>query len=181
MNTYFNNKANAPLEILDLVNQNDEIIGEVVREDANSNPKLFHREVAIVLVDNQSRILLQKRSKYKTINPGMWSITAGHVIKGKDLLVTAHQELREELGIDTELIFIRKVLQKYAWESHFMNYFLGKYNNEEIKIEETEVEEIRFFSKKELDKFISEGGNVNLKHMKIFNDYWEGKFKGIKL
>lgn len=169
--------ANKPGEILDLVNENDEIIGEVVRKDANSNPKLIHREVAVIIVDSQNRVLLQKRSEYKTVNPGMWSVTAGHVLKGESLLATAHQELKEEMGFDKDLVFIKKNLQEYDWETHFMNYFLCKYNGEEINIEPAEVSEVRFFSEEELADFIKSGGNVNLKHMGIFKEYWEGEFK----
>ncbi|MBU0975145.1 NUDIX domain-containing protein [Patescibacteria group bacterium] len=169
-------KANQPGEILDLVNGNDEIIGEVIRKDANSNPKLTHREIAVIIVDDKNRILLQKRSGFKTVNPLMWSVTAGHILKGDEALGTAHIELKEKLGFDTDLVFIKKVLHKYPWESHFMNYFLGKYNNEEVKIEKAEVEETRFFSKAELENFIKKGGDVNLKHLEIFNDYWQGEF-----
>lgn len=169
-------KANKPEEILDLVNEDDQIIGEVIRKNANSNPKLIHREIAVIVVDDKNRILLQKRSEYKTVNPGMWSVTAGHVLKGEDLFVTAHSELQEELGFDTELVFIKKVLHKYKWETHFMSYFLGSYNGEKIKIETSQASEIRFFAKKELEDFIKKGGNVNLKHLEIFNSYWLGEF-----
>ena len=41
-------KANFPDEILDLVDKNDKIIGEIVRAEANSDPKLFHREVGVL-------------------------------------------------------------------------------------------------------------------------------------
>ena len=55
-------KANKPEEVLDLVNANDEVVGTVIREEANTNPKMTHREVAVILVDDQNRILLQKKS-----------------------------------------------------------------------------------------------------------------------
>jgi len=168
--------VNKPKEILDLVNENDEIIGEVVRKDVHSNKELIHREIAVIIVDSKNRILLQKRSDYKTVNSGAWSVTAGHVLKGENLLVTAHQELKEEVGFNTNLVFIKKVLHRYEWETHFVNYFLGRYNGEEINIEQAEVSEARFFSEEELNAFINDGGNVNLKHLGIFKEYWQGKY-----
>jgi len=39
-------------------------------------------------------------------------------------------------------------------------------------VEPAEVSEVRFFSKEELDGFIKGGGNVNLKHIEVFNDIW---------
>lgn len=177
MSTYFNNKANNPEEILDLVNEKNEVIGEVLRKVANSNPKLIHMEVAILIYDKKGRVLLQKRSKFKSINPGMWSVVAGHVTKGEDLLETAHKELQEEIGFDVKLDFVKKELQKYDWETHFMNYFLGQYSGEKITLELAEVEEARFFSKDELKKFINSGESVNLKHLGVLNEIWKLKYK----
>ncbi|MCB9813447.1 MAG: NUDIX domain-containing protein [Pseudomonadales bacterium] len=165
--------ANKPEEILDLVDENDEIIGEVVRKKANSSPNLIHREISVIIIDKNNKILLQKRSKYKTVNPNMWSLTAGHVLKGDDLLETAHRELEEELGFDTSLIFINKKLQKYVWETHFMYYYLGIYDDEVINFESTEVSETKFFSQAELKEFIKNDGLVNLKHIKILDECWD--------
>ena len=169
-------KANKPEEVLDLVNANDEVVGTVIREEANTNPKMTHREVAVILVDDQNRILLQKRSHYKTVNPGMWSVTAGHVLKGENTLETAHTELQEELGFDTELVFITKALHTYDWETHFMYYYVGRFVGQTITLESAEVEETGFFSEAELDAFIANGENVNMKHVEVFKEYWHGAY-----
>ena len=169
-------KANKPAELLDLVDANDKVIGEVIREEANTSPSNTHREVAVILVDSQNKILLQKRSHYKTVNPGMWSVTAGHVLKGEDTLEAAHTELQEELGFDTELVFITKAFHTYDWETHFMYYYVGIHTGQPIVLETAEVAETRFFSEADLDVFIAAGENVNTKHVRIFKEYWQGKF-----
>jgi len=171
--------ANKPEELLDLVNQDDVIIGEVIRKDANSNPSLTHREVGIIIIDQDNRILLQKRSKYKTVFPGMWSITAGHILKGENPDQTAHQELTEELGFNSKLIFLDKEFHKYDHETHFMYYYLGKYQGEKIVLEEAEVEKIAFYSKGDLSDLIASKQEVNVKHLpiinKIFDKYYQDK------
>ena len=170
------NKANQPDEILDWVDDQDRVVGEIVRSKANSDPKYAHREVGILLVDKDERILLQKRSKYKNENPSVWSITAGHILAKGDPEITAHQELEEELGFDTKLIYLDKILKTYPWETHFTYYFLAKYDGQKIVLEPAEVEKVDFFSKAELDDLINSKEKVNTSHLPIFNKFWAGEF-----
>ncbi|NCN87753.1 MAG: NUDIX domain-containing protein [Candidatus Pacebacteria bacterium] len=162
-----NDTANKPEELLDWVDDNDQIIGQIVRKKANSNPKYIHREVGVLIFDQDNRVLLQKRSQYKNVFPGMWSITAGHILSGEQPLATAHTELKEELGFDTDLTFLKKELHRYDHESHFMYYYLGRYNGEKLVLEKAEVEKTSFFSKDELEKLIESNKLVNKLHLPI--------------
>ena len=56
-------ETNSPEEMLDIVNENDEVIGEALRKHANTDPTLIHREVNIIIYDSMKRVLLQNRSK----------------------------------------------------------------------------------------------------------------------
>lgn len=169
-----NDLANKPNELLDLVDENDQIIGEVIRKDANADPKLIHREIGVIIVDDQNRILFEKRSKYKKVGPGVWSIPAGHVLKGEGIEVTAHQELLEEIGFDLDLTYLGKKLRRYKNESHFTNYFLGKYSGQKIKIEPAEVEKARFFSKKDIEIAEKSGEVFNHNHFDMFEQVLSG-------
>ena len=168
-------KANQPDEILDWVNEQDEIIGEVNRKLANSDPKYIHREVGILLLDSQNRILWQKRSAYKAVNPNMWSITAGHVVQGQNPDQVAHQELKEELGFNVPLQFVKKELQYYPHETHFMYYYIGRYNQQVIQVEPAEVSETRFLNWQELQALEAEGQTVNHHHFPICQQLWQGE------
>lgn len=77
MGENINQKANSPDELLDQVNDQDEVIGIVARPIANSDPKYTHREISVLLFDDQMRVVIQKRSPYKTVHPNMWSLLAG--------------------------------------------------------------------------------------------------------
>lgn len=170
-------KANSPEEILDLVDKNDQIIGEVVRKEANADPSLLHREVGIVIVDTEQRILLQKRSAYKTVNPQMWSICAGHIEKGGDPETTAHRELLEEYGFDTQLTFLQKELHSYPHETHFAYLYVGKYTDQAIQVEPAEIEMVKFVSKEQLDSMIKAGEKINDHYFKAFEKIWENKIQ----
>jgi len=173
-----NDKANSPKEILDLVDKNDVVLGTINREIANKDPNLTHREIAIVLVDKNNKLLIQKRSAYKTVHPNIWSLTAGHVSAGEDPEKTAYIELEEELGLKgIDLKFIVKRYNQYSHESHFMYYFLGKYSGQKIHFEEAELSEIKFISKNDLNEMIEKGESINLKHLPVFEKVWNKSYK----
>jgi isopentenyl-diphosphate delta-isomerase len=146
-------------EILDLVNKKDQIIGEVWKSKANQDPRLIHREVVVIIYNNLHKVLFQKRSKLKKVNPGIWAETvAGHVGKGEKPLNAAHRELKEEVGFDTELKFFEKTLAQPSNESHFTYWYIGKFPEDaRIKIEKDEVEKVSFLSPKELETLILSG------------------------
>jgi isopentenyl-diphosphate delta-isomerase len=147
-------------ELLDLVNEKDEIIGEVWKSEANQNPKLIHREAAVIIYDDDGKILFQKRSKSKKVSPGLWTVTAaGHVDKGEDTTDTAHRELREELGFDTNLSFFDKTLTHIPNETHFTYWYIGRFpKNAKIVLEKREVDDAKFLSPKELEEIIDDLG-----------------------
>lgn len=146
-------------EILDLVNEKDEIVGDVWKSKANQDPRLIHREVAIIVYNDEGKVLLQKRSKLKKVNPGVWAETvAGHVGKGEDTAKAAHRELIEEIGFDTELSFFEKTLAHAPKETHFTYWYVGKFpGRAEIKLQEEEVEKAIFLSPTELEALIQSG------------------------
>ena len=49
---------------------------EQMQQDENS---ALHREIAVILQNDQNQILLQKRSAQKKSNPNKWALLHGHV------------------------------------------------------------------------------------------------------
>ncbi len=168
-------KTNTPDEVLDLVDENDNIIGEVTKKEANSDPSLYHREIVVLLYDDKNRVLLQQRSLKKKVYPGLWTETcAGHVPKGASYEKTAHQELKEEIGFDTDLKFVGKEICRFPNETHFDACYLGKYSGEKINLEKEEVEKVKFVSEEEFDQMVAEG--VILKPSTVFaRKFWQGE------
>lgn len=158
-------------ELLDLVNEKDEIIGEVWRNEANTNPKLIHREAAVIVYDDKGRILFQKRGLTKHVHPGVWTVTAaGHIGKGEDISSTAHRELKEEVGFDTNLEFFDKTLDHLENETHFTYWYIGKFPKDaKIVLEPHEVEATKFISKEELPKFTE---TVGTRSREMAEKFW---------
>jgi isopentenyl-diphosphate delta-isomerase len=171
-------------ELLDLVDKNDEVIGTTTTSQANENPNLVHREVALIIYDEQNRVLFQKRNKNKRVNPGIWAEScAGHVTQGLTPEQAAHEELKEELGFDTELKFVGKTLAKMPRETHFTYWFIGRFpENAKIKLEPREVEQAKFMSQAELEKLVASGAKYGpIKYAgqpkDMVKEFWKGAFR----
>ena len=86
-------------EILDIVNENDEVIGHIERNDAELDKYIF-RSIFILFYTPDKRLILQLRSMNKKSNPGKLTTTvSGHVASGSTYDETAIKEAYEESGI----------------------------------------------------------------------------------
>lgn len=80
------------------------IIGTAPRSRCHGDPSLVHRSVHVVVYHPDGRVLLQKRSANKDIQPGKWdTAVGGHLDVGEDYAMAARREMREELGLNSDL------------------------------------------------------------------------------
>jgi isopentenyl-diphosphate delta-isomerase type 1 len=86
-------------EIFDVVNERDEVIGQLPRRVVHRDGHK-HRAVHVLVFNDQGQIFLQKRSMTKDTFPGAWDSSAsGHLDTGEDYDACAVRELGEELGL----------------------------------------------------------------------------------
>ena len=92
-----------PKEVLDLVNEQDEVIGTVVREeilDLERTGKGYVRAVGVFLVNNAGKLWIPRRQPYKKIAPGGLDFSAAeHVISGESYEDAAIRGIQEELHL----------------------------------------------------------------------------------
>ncbi len=87
-------------EILDVVNDNDEVIGQAERDRVHREG-LVCRLVYVCFYTANREVILQKRSDIKKNDPGKLTTTAsGHVASGQSYLEAAARETFEETGIE---------------------------------------------------------------------------------
>lgn len=116
-----------PNELFDLVDEQDNVIGQVRRGDAHANPSLLHRSVQTLVFDSAGRVLVQLRSARKDLFPRYYCASAsGHVLAGEDYESTAARELREELGVSVPLTYVGKALARSEYESEMTALFLAR-------------------------------------------------------
>jgi isopentenyldiphosphate isomerase len=142
-------------ETLDLVDENGVRIGTATRDACHSNPELLHQAVHVFVFDRSGdKLLLQKRSKYKRIQPGRWDTSVGgHVDLGEEPLAAACRETEEELGFQPEKGLLEPI-HRYLWHSDIESELISsyKYHYEgPFHFNENEIEQGRFFSFAEIE------------------------------
>lgn len=86
-------------EIFDVVDENDRPVGRAPRREVHARG-LLHRAVHVLVIADDGRILLQRRSATKDTFPNCWGASAsGHVDAGEDYDTCVVRELREEVGL----------------------------------------------------------------------------------
>lgn len=89
--------------ILDIVNENDEIIGSAPRSQIHKEG-LLHREIHVWFVTPDRKVILQRRSATKDRYPNLLHVTVGgHVEQGDSYEKTAIKEVKEETGLDIDM------------------------------------------------------------------------------
>src|SRR3989344_8976137 len=106
----------ADSDILNIVNENDEIVGVAAREEIHKSG-LPHREVHVWFYTPNGEVIFQHRAKDKDTFPDLLDATVGgHVEIGDSYEQAAVKETKEETGIEikvSDLILINKI-KKYS-------------------------------------------------------------------
>lgn len=164
-------------ETLDVVDENDQVIGTMSKKDVHTGVKIIHREIAVLIYDTNGNLLLQQRSYKKKSYPGAWSIaTTGHVLAGQTPEEAAHMELKEELGFDTELKFVEKRIYEYENHKSFGYLYLGKFPKGAMIVpDRDEVQKAKFISQVDILK-MQEEGSIDPHSIKTINNYLNGVY-----
>lgn len=137
-------------EMFVVVDRNDNILGYKTRRECHHDPSLIHRTVGVIIYDGKGRVLLQKRSMTKDMEPGLWGISAaGHVTRGQTDDEAVRRELQEELGIDVPLTFVKKFITVNDQESERAALYRGV-SDGPFRPEASEVSDIKFFEPREI-------------------------------
>ncbi|MFZ2657372.1 MAG: NUDIX domain-containing protein [Victivallales bacterium] len=129
-------------EIFEIVDENNKVIGTAKRSECHGNPALLHRTVHVIVFHPDGRMLLQKRSMDKDIQPGKWdTAVGGHLMPGEDFEIAAHREMQEELGVPVNLPL------KYLFDSKIRN----RIESENTRVYSTTYEGPFDFPKEEID------------------------------
>lgn len=133
-------------EFFDVYNADGSWRGLFLRSECHGNPELIHKSVHVVVFDSTCRkILLQKRSMSKDIQPGKWdTAVGGHVAAGESVEAAARRELSEELGITGEPEFFFNSTIKNSVESEIVTVF-KLFSDGPFDYSKEEIDEVRFF------------------------------------
>ena len=104
-------------EILPVVDEHGTVVGSAPRAVCHDGAsRLLHPVVHLHVIDENGRLLMQKRSAKKRIQPGRWdTAVGGHVDYGEAIADALRREACEEIGLTD--ISEAKLLKNYLFES----------------------------------------------------------------
>lgn len=92
-------------EYLDLVNENDEVIGRKKRSEIYREGSSNFRVVNAFIINSHGELWIPRRSAHKRIFPLCLDMSmGGHVKSGESYEQALHRELREELDLELEAV-----------------------------------------------------------------------------
>jgi isopentenyldiphosphate isomerase len=145
-------------ELFDIVNEDDEVIGQAPRSTCHGNPDLIHRAVHVLVVNRAGELLLQKRAGHKLIQPGRWDSSAGgHLGVGESYLAAGQREMREEIGVEgvpLTCLYASKIRNEI--ESENVMTYLAR-SEGPFRAEADEIDELRFWAAREIDAALGSG------------------------
>ncbi len=151
-------------ELIDICDEKNDLLGIRKMKSEAHQAGLWHRAAHVWIYNSKGEVLLQLRAKIKALYPGVWDCAAaGHVSAGEDPLVSGLREIKEEIGLsvrkdDLEFfkIFKRETIFRRMNNKEFYYVYFFKYDGDitNLKLQEEEVEMIRFFHILEFEKGI---------------------------
>ncbi|MEI7029591.1 NUDIX domain-containing protein [Streptomyces pratensis] len=86
-------------EMLDIVDENDEVVGQARRGEATAR-RLRHRCVSVEVRDAEGRVFVHRRTPVKPVFPSCYDMFVGGVVgAGETYEEAALREAEEELGV----------------------------------------------------------------------------------
>lgn len=175
-----------PLEMLEIVDENDNIIGLETKKKIHED-ELLHRDIHIWFITPSGEIVFQHRSKNKKLLPDKLDATVGgHVELNDSYEKTAIKECLEETGVNIDvnkLVFLIKMknsaVNHITGKSHnaigvqYAYLFGGHINDLKVEKEDGEgfelwkISDLSNLSESDKSKFIPENLSENM--LKLFN------------
>lgn len=145
--------TNSDVEIFDVIDENDQVIGQATRDECHDNPDLLHHTVGFTLFDRKTnKIFLRQRSFAKKRDAGKICFPGEHVLAGESYEAALKRGCLEELGFEpSEFKEVAHTIFRNTNESELVRFFVIYWNGEEITFDKSELENVFWVSREELE------------------------------
>lgn len=122
-------------EVLDLVDENDQVIGVITRDQVNSlavsDRNGYVRASDLFLINDKGEFWVPRRTAHKSLFPNSLDFSVGgHVESGEDYLTTMIRETEEEIGLKLKAEdFILIDIQRIDESRYFDALYIYKTND----------------------------------------------------
>jgi isopentenyl-diphosphate Delta-isomerase len=143
-----------------LVDEKDNETGTMEKLEAHKQG-ILHRALSVVILNDKNEMLIQRRADDKYHSGGLWSnACCSHPKPGESTADAALRRLKEEMGIEAELEFMKSFIYQVKFpngltEHEFDHLFTGRYNGTPSP-DPSEVSEWKWVRLDELKKSIKE-------------------------
>lgn len=145
-------------EMLPLIDDSLQVFGQAARAWCHGGSRALHPVVHLHIIDRESRIYLQRRSRHKSLLPGYWdAAVGGHIGYGEQALEALYREAQEELGLTR---FNPAWLQNFVYESRRERELVMVYamvGHPELHPDPSEVWEGRWWTIPEIEENYGHG------------------------
>lgn len=160
-----------------LVNENDEKLGLMDKQEAHEKA-LLHRAFSVFIFNDKNQLMLQQRALHKYHSPGLWTNTCcSHQRDGESSIMAGKRRLMEEMGFTVQLKETTSFIYKAEFdngltEHEFDHILVGEYNDEPV-INKEEVEAWKWISLESLRNDINENPESYTVWFKIIFDKFQ--------
>lgn len=157
-----------------LVNENDEKIGLMPKQEAHEKGVL-HRAFSIFIFNDNNELMLQQRALHKYHSPGLWTNTCcSHQRDGETSLEAGKRRLFEEMGFSTDLkettSFIYKAPFDNGLTEHELDHILVGNFEKTPEINTEEVASWKWMHLEDVKKDIQNNPEIYTAWFKIIFD-----------
>lgn len=137
--------------------------------------------VALWVIDkNNKKVLLQKRSKFKRFDPGVWSTVAGHVKSDESYIQAIFNEAKEEIGIDLKNFELRPLMPftRNDCKNSFFSYYyiVANIPLTQFKLQKEELDDVKYFDYETLKAEVKKG-NKNFSF--VYDEFYQKTFAAL--
>ena len=152
-----------------IVNEQDEVIGAKERGTLIDDVDIY-RVAALWIQNSKGDMLLAQRAFTKKNDPGKWGpAVAGTVEEGETYESNILKEAEEEIGLTNAKLEISEKRLRLGKHKHFTQWFFAIVDKDisEFTKQDEEVEQIKWFSKEELQKELANNPDQFLGAVKV--------------
>ena len=155
------------MELVDLLNNRKELIGETCERNAVPEGK-YRLSIHIWIVNDKNEILIQQRSASRKMFPNMWTNTGGACIAGETSIETVFRELKEELNVIPNIDNL-ELIASYKRKKDYVDVWLLRQNIniKDLKFNDNEVQAAKWLTIEEWKKLL-----IEEKAIKSSTDYF---------
>ncbi len=167
-------------EILDVYNEKKEVTGKTIRRGIDKLKDGEYRLIVdAIIVNDNNKILISKRSESKKHLPLLWECNGGSVRSGENSKEAIIREIKEELGLQLDFGFGKLLFTdiiKEDFKIRDVYVFYKNFDINDVKFTDNEACDAKYVDIDEFKKMY-ENGEMTDNSTYVIN-HWEEVLKG---